>query len=148
MFLRSARGDTIVIFLPLVFCHQKIGPGPGVIKETFRSGSGNQKVLRRSNTWDHLIFVALEKKSTILQCCVPVAGRDVYGPPGFGFGSVSQRFGFRSGSVSQRFGSESYSGSFYHQAKIVRKPLLPTNCFCCFFVTFHLWKRCNCTSQK
>ncbi len=33
----------------------------------------------------------------------------VFGPPG-------------SGSTSQRYGS----GSFYHQAKIVRKPLIPT----------------------
>jgi hypothetical protein len=40
----------------------------------------------------------------------------VFGPPGSG--SFSQRAG--SGSVSQR------SGSFYHQAKIVRKPFIPT----------------------
>jgi hypothetical protein len=35
----------------------------------------------------------------------------VFGPPG-------------SGSISQMYGSE--SGSFYHQAKIVIKPLIPT----------------------
>ncbi len=40
---------------------------------------------------------------------------NVFGPPGF-----------RSGSISQRYGSESGSGSFYHQAKIVRKTLIPT----------------------
>ncbi len=34
-----------------------------------------------------------------------------FGPPGFGFGSASQRYG---------------SGPFYHQAKIVRKTLIPT----------------------
>ncbi len=33
------------------------------------------------------------------------------GPPGSGSGSISQRYG---------------SGSFYHQAKIVRKTLIPT----------------------
>jgi hypothetical protein len=38
-----------------------------------------------------------------------VADPDVFGPPG-------------SGSISQRYGS----GSFYHQAKIVRKTLIPT----------------------
>jgi hypothetical protein len=37
----------------------------------------------------------------------------VFGPSGSGFGSISQRY--RSG-----------SGSFYHQAKIVRKTLIPT----------------------
>jgi hypothetical protein len=35
----------------------------------------------------------------------------VFGPPGFGSGSTSQRYG---------------SGSFYHHAKIVRKTLIPT----------------------
>ncbi len=39
----------------------------------------------------------------------------VFGPPGSGFGSISQRY--RSGSGS---------GSFYHQAKKVRKTLIPT----------------------
>ncbi len=44
-----------------------------------------------------------------------VAGADpyVFGPPG-------------SGSIIQRYGSGSGSGSFYHQAKIVRKPLIST----------------------
>jgi hypothetical protein len=32
--------------------------------------------------------------------------------------------GSASGSISQRYGSE--SGSFYHQAKLVRKTLIPT----------------------
>ncbi len=31
-----------------------------------------------------------------------------------------------SGSISQRYGSGSKSGSFYHQAKIIRKTLIPT----------------------
>jgi hypothetical protein len=35
----------------------------------------------------------------------------VFGPPGSGSGSTSQRYG---------------SGSIYHQAKIVRKPLIPS----------------------
>jgi len=37
----------------------------------------------------------------------------VFGPPGSGSGSTSQRY-------------ESGSGSFYHHAKIVRKTLIPT----------------------
>jgi hypothetical protein len=37
----------------------------------------------------------------------------VFGPPGSGSGSISQRYG-------------SGSGSFYHQVKIVRKTLFPT----------------------
>ncbi len=37
----------------------------------------------------------------------------VFGPPGFGSGSISQRYGAGSGSV-------------YHQAKIIRKTLIPT----------------------
>ncbi len=40
----------------------------------------------------------------------------VFGPPGSG-----------SGSISQRYGSGYGSGFFYHQAKIVRKPLIPTS---------------------
>jgi hypothetical protein len=50
----------------------------------------------------------------------------VFGPPGSGSGSTSQRYG--SGSTSQRYGSGSGScsgsGSFYHHAKIVRKTLI------------------------
>jgi hypothetical protein len=34
--------------------------------------------------------------------------------------------GAASGSISQRYGSGSGSRSFYHQAKIVRKTLIPT----------------------
>ncbi len=49
-----------------------------------------------------------------------VADPDVVVPPGSGSGSVSQR----SGSVSQRYGSG--SGSFYQQAKIIRKTLFPS----------------------
>jgi hypothetical protein len=48
---------------------------------------------------------------------------NVFGTPG----SVS-------GPISHRYGSG--SGSFYHQAKIVRKTLIPT--FCDFFLTFYL----------
>jgi hypothetical protein len=41
---------------------------------------------------------------------------------------VFRTHGFGSGSISQRYGSESgsQSGSLYHQAKIVRKALIPT----------------------
>ncbi len=49
----------------------------------------------------------------------------VFGPPGSGFGSISQRYG-------------SGSGSFYHRAKIVRKTLIPTILW--LFLTFYLWK--------
>jgi hypothetical protein len=45
----------------------------------------------------------------------------VFGPPGSGTGSTSQRNG-------------SGSGSFYHHAKIVRKILIPT--ILCLFLTF------------
>jgi hypothetical protein len=47
----------------------------------------------------------------------------VFGPPGFGSGSIS----------SQRYGS----GSFYHQAKIVRKIGIDSYCFVtslCLFI--------------
>ncbi len=47
----------------------------------------------------------------------------VFGPPGCGSGSTSQRYGF---------GSE--SGSFYHHAKIVRKTLIP---ILWLFLTFY-----------
>jgi hypothetical protein len=40
------------------------------------------------------------------------------------------------GSVSQRYGSG--SGSFYHQAKVVRKTLIPTGTFCDFFSICYL----------
>ncbi len=45
----------------------------------------------------------------------------VFGPPGYG-----------SGSFSQRCGSGSVSGSFYHQAKIVRICTLDSYCFVTF----------------
>ncbi len=45
------------------------------------------------------------------------------GPPGSGSGSISQRYGSR-------------SGSFYHQAKIGRKTLIPTYCFVTSFWLF------------
>ncbi len=49
----------------------------------------------------------------------------VFGPPGSGSGSTSQRYG-------------SGSGSFYHHAKIVRKTLIPT--VLRLFLNFYLWK--------
>jgi hypothetical protein len=42
---------------------------------------------------------------------------NIFGPPGSRSGSISQSHGTGAGSGS---------GSFYHQAKIVRKPLIPT----------------------
>jgi hypothetical protein len=48
----------------------------------------------------------------------------VFGHPGSGSGSITQRYG--SGSITQWYGSGYGSGSFYHQAKIVRKTLIPT----------------------
>jgi hypothetical protein len=52
-----------------------------------------------------------------------------------------------SGSVSQRYGARYGSGSFYHQAKIVRKTLIPT----VLFLIFHflsLKNDVNVTSQS
>jgi hypothetical protein len=46
------------------------------------------------------------------QCCESGSVPFVYWHPGSGSGSVSQRYG---------------SGSLYHQAKIVRKPAIPTD---------------------
>ncbi len=63
----------------------------------------------------------------IQQC----SGPHVFGPPGSGSGSISQRYG-------------SGSGPFYHQAKIVRK----TVDFYCFVTPFGLFiskKLCKCT---
>jgi hypothetical protein len=48
---------------------------------------------------------------TIGQCCG--FGSTCFGPPGSGYGSISQRYG-------------SGSRSFYHEAKIVRKTLVST----------------------
>jgi hypothetical protein len=56
-----------------------------------------------------------------------VADPYVFGPPGSG-----------SGSISQRYGSGSGSGSFYHQAKIARKTLIST--VLGLFMTFYLCK--------
>jgi hypothetical protein len=47
----------------------------------------------------------------------------VFGPTESGSGSIRQRYG-------------SGSGSVYHQAKIVRKALIPTVQFCDFFMFF------------
>ncbi len=52
----------------------------------------------------------------------------VFGPPGSGSESVSQRYG---------------SGSFYHQAKIVRKTLIPT---VLWLLIFDKW--CKCILNK
>jgi hypothetical protein len=53
--------------------------------------------------------------------------------------------GSASGSVSYKYGSVSGSGSFHHQAKIVRNTLIST-CFETFFMTFYLKEWCKCTS--
>jgi hypothetical protein len=55
----------------------------------------------------------------------------VFGPPGFG-------------SVSQRYGSGSCS--FYHHAKMLRKPLFLL--FCDIFITFYLRKMTQMYLQK
>ncbi len=57
-----------------------------------------------------------EDKEMKAKVTISVAEQDpsdpyVFGPPGSGSGSISQKYG---------------SGSFYHQAKIVRKTLIPT----------------------
>jgi hypothetical protein len=59
----------------------------------------------------------------------------VFGPPGSGSGSINQRYG-------------SGSGSFYQQAKIVRKILITTVLFCDFFLIFYLWKMMWMYHQK
>ncbi len=64
-----------------------------------------------------------------IQCCGPAPHPYVFGPTGTGF-------------VSQRYGSP----SFYHQAKIVRKPWFLL--FCDFFMTFYLWKMMKIYLQK
>ncbi len=46
-------------------------------------------------------------------------GSICFGPLGSAFGSISQRYGYG-------YGSGNGSRSFYHQAKIVRKTLIPT----------------------
>ncbi len=43
-------------------------------------------------------------------------------------------------------GTDPDSGSFYHQAKIVRNPWIPT--FCDFFMTVYLWKLYKYTFKK
>jgi hypothetical protein len=50
--------------------------------------------------------------------------------------------GSGSGSTSQRY----RSGSFYHHAKIVRKPLIPSILW--LFLTFYFEKWCKCTFKK
>ncbi len=55
-------------------------------------------------------------------------GSTCFGPPGTGSGSISQRYGSGSGSCSG-------SGSFYHQANIVRKTLISTYCFVTSFLS-------------
>jgi hypothetical protein len=60
----------------------------------------------------------------------------VFGPPGSG--PIGQRYGSGSGSES---------GSFYHQAKIVRKILI-FSCFVTSFGLFILKKLCKCTFKK
>jgi hypothetical protein len=49
----------------------------------------------------------------------------VFGPSGSGY-------------ISQRYGSRPGSGSFYHQAKIVRKPFMPMVPYC-FVTSFGLF---------
>ncbi len=55
----------------------------------------------------------------------------VFGPPGSGYGSTSQRYGSGSGSCSG-------SGSFHHHAKILGKTLIPTILW--LLLTFYLCK--------
>ncbi len=52
----------------------------------------------------------------------------------------------RSGSVSQRYWSGSGSGSFHHQAKIVRKTLNPTVLWLLYDFIFEEW--CKCIFKK
>ncbi len=70
---------------------------------------------REKKVWEPFLTAGL--RLGFYQCCGsrPGAGSGSFGPPG----SVSQR-----------------SGSFYRQAKIVRKTLIPA--FCVFFITFYL----------
>jgi hypothetical protein len=70
----------------------------------------------------------LSEQSEISKCFQSAMGIPdpyVFGPPGSGSGSVSQRYG---------------SGSLYHQAKIVGKENLDSYGFVSFFTTFYLRK--------
>jgi hypothetical protein len=64
--------------------------------------------------------LAMKTKQTVISS-VPNPVPHVFGPPGFE--SISPRYG---------------SGSFSHQAKIVRITLIPKVLYCDFFWTFYL----------
>ncbi len=65
---------------------------------------------------------------------VPLAFWNPFGPPGSGSGSVSKRYG-------------SGSGSFHHQAKIVRKTFISTVLWLWLFI-FEEWCKCTFKSNK
>jgi hypothetical protein len=69
--------------------------------------------------------LAMKTKQTVISSVPDPPDPHVFGPPG-------------SGSIWQRYGSG--SGSFYHQAKIVRITLIPTVLYCDFFWTFFFEK--------
>ncbi len=100
---------------------------------TAHSGEGTQSVTLRDiprNTipqhqWQRRIGLSFSCPSQLTfnmkkQCCGFGPDAYVFGPPG-------------SGSASQRYGSGSGSRSFYHQAKIVRKTLIPTVLWLLFY---------------
>ncbi len=110
----------------LIFDHQNLESG-FVSGFTWNAGSGSG--LNESGSTTLPFSVWLSKSDNII---ISVADPDpappdplVFGPPGSGSGSTSQRYA-------------SGSGSFYHHAKIVRKTLIPTILW--LFLTFYLWK--------
>ena len=67
------------------------------------------------------------------QCSRSGFGSTGFGPSGSGSGSISQRHG---------------SGSFYHQAKLVRKTTLDSYCYMTSFGLFIFGKWWNCTFKQ
>jgi hypothetical protein len=59
--------------------------------------------------YDILVWIRIRGSMPLTSVADAVPDPHVFGPPG-------------SGSISQRYGS----GSFFHQAKIIRKTLIPT----------------------
>jgi hypothetical protein len=109
-------------FIILTFHPSRI-PDPGV-KKAPDPGSGSLTlwiwILSRSSDCGDVPYVYLRTDNSVRKyysrkAVLRIRNRIltyVFGPPG-------------SGSVSQRYGSRSGSGPFYHQAKLVRKTLIP-----------------------
>jgi hypothetical protein len=94
----------------LIFIRVNIYPGPGE--------GDSQLIYKPMNFIRVTVYPAALSHNISSSVADPDPNPDppdprVFGPPGSGYGSTSQRYG-------------SGSGSFYHHAKIVRKTLIPT----------------------